>query len=74
VAQHVSGASTPIIRSLQIHLQPLVLPLESGGSSVVGRGLADHDQQCGYHLSEFVRSRATLTPVTSMMVAVFHPL
>src|SRR5215475_2541731 len=26
VAQHVSGASTPIIRSLQLHCQPLVLP------------------------------------------------
>jgi len=25
-AQHVSGASTPIIKSLQLHLQPLVLP------------------------------------------------
>jgi hypothetical protein len=26
VAQHVSGASTSIIRSLQLHYQPLVLP------------------------------------------------
>jgi hypothetical protein len=25
-AQHVSGASTPIIRSLQLHWHPLVLP------------------------------------------------
>jgi len=40
VAQHVSGASSPIIRSLQLHSQSLVLPLERGGSSVVGRGLA----------------------------------
>jgi len=40
VAQHVSGASTPIIRSLQLHYQPLVLPLERDGSSFVGRGLA----------------------------------
>ena len=40
VAQHVSGASTPITRSLQLHQQPLVLPFERGGSSVVGRGLA----------------------------------
>ena len=37
VAQHVSGASTPITRSLQLHQEPLVLPLERGGSSVVGR-------------------------------------
>jgi hypothetical protein len=28
VAQHVSGVSTPIIRSLQLHQQLLVLPLE----------------------------------------------
>jgi hypothetical protein len=40
VAQHVSGVSTPIIRSLQLHKQPLVLPLERGGSSAVGRGRA----------------------------------
>jgi len=40
VAQHVSGASTPIIRSLQLHLQPLVLPFEHAGSSIVSRGLA----------------------------------
>jgi hypothetical protein len=47
VAQHVSGDSTPIIKSLQLHEQPLVLPLERGGSSSDGRGRAgqpDHDQ------------------------------
>jgi hypothetical protein len=38
--QHVSGASTPIIRSIQLHKQSLVLPLERGGSSVLSRGLA----------------------------------
>jgi len=32
-----------------MHKQPLVLPLERGGNSVVGRGLADHDQQRCYH-------------------------
>jgi hypothetical protein len=41
VAQHVSGVFTTIIRSLQLNEQPLVLPLERGGSSVVGHGLAD---------------------------------
>jgi hypothetical protein len=41
-AQHVSGVSTPIIRSLQLHWQPLVLSLERGGSSVAGRGLAGY--------------------------------
>jgi hypothetical protein len=28
VAQHVSGASPPIIRSVKLHSEPLVLPLE----------------------------------------------
>jgi hypothetical protein len=40
LAQHVSGASSPIIRSLQLLKQPLVLLLERGGSSAGGRGLA----------------------------------
>jgi hypothetical protein len=38
VAQHISGASPPIIRSVHLHYEPLVLPLERGGWSVVGRG------------------------------------
>jgi len=37
MAQHVSGASPPIISSIQLQKQPLVLPLGSGGSSVIGR-------------------------------------
>jgi hypothetical protein len=44
VTQHVSGASTPIIRSIQLYQQPLVLPLKLGGGSVVGRGLAGHNR------------------------------
>jgi hypothetical protein len=40
VAQHVSGASTPIIRSLTTALKASGFTLERGGSSVVGRGLA----------------------------------
>jgi hypothetical protein len=41
VAQHVSGVSTPIIRSLQLPLTASGFTLERGGSSVVGRGLAE---------------------------------
>jgi hypothetical protein len=63
VDQHVSGVLTPIIRSLQ--LQPLVLPLERGGSSVVGRGLADHDQQCSNHHSPTVEPEAPSAVVCS---------
>jgi len=43
VAQHVSGASTPI--TLTTALTASGFTLERGGSNVVGRGLADHDQQ-----------------------------
>jgi len=50
VAQHVSGVFPPIIRSLQLHLEPLVLPLEGSSWSVVGRGRSG----CGE--SELTRS------------------
>jgi hypothetical protein len=46
VTQHVSGISLPIIRSIQLHKEPLVLPLQTSGWSIVGRGLA------GYNLSD----------------------
>jgi len=46
VAQHVSGASPPTISSVQLHLEPMVLPLERGGWSVVGRGLAGYVITC----------------------------
>ena len=37
-AQHVSGILLPIIRSLSTAVAASGLPLERGGSSVVGRG------------------------------------
>jgi len=37
-AQHVSGILMPIIRSLSTAVAAFGLPLERGGSSVVGRG------------------------------------
>ena len=37
-AQHVSGIFLPIIRSLYTAVAASGLPLERGGSSVVGRG------------------------------------
>ena len=58
VAQYVLGASPPIIRSIQLHLQPLVLPLGSGSSSVAGHGLADHDQQRSSRFSPTVKLEA----------------
>ena len=51
-AQHVSGILMPIIRSLSTAVAASGLPLERGGSSVVGRGRSgyriDHDQQHCY--------------------------
>jgi len=42
VAQHVSDVISPIIRSIQLHPQPLVLrTLQVEGCSVVGRGQAE---------------------------------
>jgi len=47
------ASSRPSSGVQQLRWQPLVLPLERGGSSAVGRGRAgrpDHDQQhCYYH-------------------------
>ena len=50
-AQHVSGVIMLIIRSLSTAVAASGLPLERGGSSFVGRGRSDHDQQrCYYHV------------------------
>jgi hypothetical protein len=54
VTQHVSGVSPPIIRSIQLYYEPLVLPLERSGWSVVGCGLPDHDQQCPKHVESHI--------------------
>ena len=50
-AQHVSGILMPTIRDLSTAVAASGLPLERGGSSVVGRGRSDHDQQhCCHHV------------------------
>jgi len=49
VAQHVSGASKPIIRSLQLHEQPLVLPWNVVVVALLVVVWPDHDQQRCYH-------------------------
>jgi hypothetical protein len=43
-AQHVSGILMPIIRSLSDAVAASGLPLERGGSSVVGRGRSGPDR------------------------------
>jgi len=73
VAQHVSGASTPIIRGIQLHQQPVVLPLERGGWRVVGRCLADHDQQRSSHHTPTVKPEAPSAIVRSWWWAERRP-
>jgi len=43
-AQRVSGILMPIIRSLSTAVAASGLPLERGGSSVVGRGRSDRNE------------------------------
>ena len=61
--QQFSGILMPIIRSLSTAVAASGLPLERGGSSVVGRGRAsrpDHDQQHCYHQAPTVNQRLLL--------------
>jgi len=61
--QHVSGILMPIIRSLSTAVAASGLPLERGGSSAVGRGLAgrpDYDQQHCYQHVPTVNERLLL--------------
>ena len=71
-AQHVSDILMPIIRSLSTAVAASDLPLERGGSSVVGRGLpcrppgrTDHDQQHRYHHVPTVNQRRLLQLISS---------
>jgi hypothetical protein len=64
-AQHVSGILMPIIRSLSTSVFASGLPLERGGSSVVGRGRSDHDQQHCYHHVSMVNQRWLLQFIRS---------
>ena len=73
VAQHVSGASPPIIRGVQLHYEPLVLQLERGGWSFVGRGLPDHDQQRSNHHAPKVKTEAPSAVVLSWWWAERRP-
>ena len=57
IAQHVSGILMPIFRSLSTAVAASGLPLERGGSSFVGRGRTDHEQQHCYHQALTVNRR-----------------
>ena len=67
-AQHVSGIIMPIIRSLSPAVAASGLPLERGGSSVVGGGRSDrtdHHQQHCYHHVPTVNQRRLLQLISS---------
>jgi hypothetical protein len=58
----------PSLGAHQLQQQPLVIPLERGGSSAVGRGRSDrtdHDQQHCYHHVATVNQRLLLQLMSS---------
>jgi len=70
------ASSRPSSRAQQLQYQPLVLPLERGGSSVVGRGRSgrpDHDQQHCYHHAPTVKPEADTAVVELLMMGVRTP-
>ena len=69
-------SSRPSSGAQQMQWQPLVLPLERGDSSVVGRGRAgrpDHDQQHCYRHAPTVKPEAATTVVELLMMGVRTP-
>jgi len=70
------ASSHPSSGAQQLQKQPLVLPLECGDSSVVGRGRAgwpDHDQQHCYHHTPTVKPEAASAVVELLMMGVRTP-
>ena len=70
--------SRPSSGAQQLQSQPLVLPLECGGSSAVGRGRAgynrpDHNQQHCYHDAPTVKPEAATAVVEFLMMGVRTP-
>jgi len=62
------ASSRPSSGAQKLQQQPLVLPLEHGGSSAVGHGMADrpdHDQQHCYHHASKVKPEAVTAVLSS---------
>jgi hypothetical protein len=57
----------------QLQQQPLVLPLERGGSSAVGHGRADQEQQHCYHHTPMVKPEAATAVVELLIMGVRMP-
>ena len=77
VRLNVFGASSrPSPGAQQLQQQPLVLPLERGGSSAVDRGRAgraNHDQQYYYHHAPRVKPEAPTAVVELLMMGMRMP-
>jgi hypothetical protein len=67
------ASSRPSSGEQQLQEQPLVLPLERGGSSAVGHGRPDHNQQHEYHHVPTVKSEAATAVVELLMMGVRMP-
>jgi len=70
------ATSCPSSGAYQLQQQPLVLPLERGGSSAVGRGQAgrlDHDQQHCYHHVPTVKPEAAAAVDKLLMMGMRMP-
>jgi len=72
------ASSCPSSGAQQLQWQPLVLPSERGGGSVVGRGGAgpgrpDHNQQHCYHHAPKVKPEAATAVVEILMMGVRTP-
>jgi len=70
------ASSRPSSGAQQLQRQHLVLPLERGGSSAVGRGRVsrpDHDQQHCYHHVPTVKPEAAAAVVELLMMGVRMP-
>jgi len=72
-AQRVSGIFMPIIRSLSTAVAASGFSLERGGSSAVGHGRSDHDQQHCYHHTPTVKPEAATAVVEFLMMGVRTP-
>jgi hypothetical protein len=59
------ASSGPSPGAQQLQQQPLVLPLERGDSSAVGRGRANHDQQHCYHHAPMIKPEAPTAVVVA---------
>jgi len=67
------ASSRPSSGAQQLQYQPLVLPLERGDSSAVGRGLPDHDQQHCCHHAPTVKTEAPTVVVELLMMGMRTP-